>query len=182
PGERREAAVPSVLAPRGRAGAGGGVREAEPVSRQPLAVLPGETEEHAGRRREPARPLDDSVRQPDGRRQRAQPQAGADFPGGRREREAEGQPARALQGRDADGERAADDAPQAGREGGEVRRQHRGSGYLGGGMFYRFGILLCLAWAASAAGDTRVADAASRGDREAVRALARQKADVKGAQ
>src|SRR5581483_7004700 len=79
-------------------------------------------------------------------------------------------------------ERAADDAPQAGREGGEVRRQHRGSGYLGGGMFYRFGILLCLAWAASAAGDTRVADAASRGDREAVRALARQKADVKGAQ
>ena len=51
------------------------VREDQHVPRQPAAVLPREAEEHAGRRRQPARQHADHLRLADGQLERAQPQA-----------------------------------------------------------------------------------------------------------
>src|SRR5262249_15858603 len=64
--KRRKDAVPSVLAPWRESGESGGVREAQPVPRQPDSLLPGETQEHAGWRWNPAGPFDGPLRQPDG--------------------------------------------------------------------------------------------------------------------
>ena len=94
-----------------------GVRQVEPVSREPAAVFPGEAEEHAGWRRQSAGPFDGAVRQPDGRFERTQSQARAAVPGwATPTAQLKGNLHVRTQGRDADGECAADDVAQAGRE------------------------------------------------------------------
>ena len=126
PGERRHHAVPRAVAPRRQVGDNRGVRQAEPLSRQHRRLFPRETEEHAGRRRQPARSHAGALRQPDGRRQPPFAQATAAVPGRTRQRSAQRQSA--LQGAagHADGERALDRLAQArSRRCRSHRRQHR---------------------------------------------------------
>ncbi len=76
-GERREDALPSVLASRRESCEDRGIRKAESLPRQPASVLPGQAEEHSGWRRESAGSFDGDVRQSDGRFECSQSQAGA---------------------------------------------------------------------------------------------------------
>ena len=90
-----------------------------------LEQLPGQAQEHAGRRRKPARPHDGHLRVADGQLERAQPQALPAVPGGRRRRRAAGQPAHQGGRRHADGQRHAVHAAHPGSRRHEgVRRQH----------------------------------------------------------
>ena len=113
PGERLQGRVPPGVAPQAKDEKILDFAEDQQVPRQHGSVFPREAEEHAGRRRQPARQHADHLRLADGRLERAQPQARAAVPRRPRGRRAEGQPAHQGGRRHADGQRDADRGAQA---------------------------------------------------------------------
>ena len=89
-GERIQGRVPLLVAPRRARGSHRGLLEDQHLPRQHDSVFPREAEEHAGRRRQPAREHAGDVRLADGRFEPAQPQARAAVPRRTRRRRAQG--------------------------------------------------------------------------------------------
>ena len=106
-------ALPPGVAPPGARGPDPRLPEDQHLPRQPAAVLPRQAEEHARRRRHPARQHAGHLRLADGQLERAQPQALPAVRRRPRRRPAEGRPARQGRRRHADGQRDADAAAPA---------------------------------------------------------------------
>ena len=133
-GHRRARRLPQRVAPLERAEEHGPVRRHQPLPREDARLLPGAAAGDARRRRHPARPLDDSLRQQPERRQRAQLRSAAGGARRRRLRPADRRTPPAPRAAHADVEPAAGHAPQAGRAGGSHRRQHRAVVLVEGGL------------------------------------------------
>ena len=127
------------------------------------------------------------VRQRHGQSRHARPRQPAD-PGRRRRRgQAQGRPSHPLRGADAAGQSAPDAAGQSRRPPGLLRRQPAArsrncSSRFRCDMTLRLASLMLAGGMLAAAADTRLADAAKKADRAAVRALLAQHADVNAPQ
>src|SRR5262249_25895636 len=163
------------------------IRNDQQVSRQHRHVLPGQAEEDAGRRRQPFGSHAGDVRIADGRLECPQSSSRAAFPGGGSERDSQRAAAYPGPGRNAVRESVSDIDAQARCPNGQLRRQHWRNGVMKRGKLISglclsligFVYLTALMVAAT---DTQVADAAMKGNKEAVRSLIKQAADVNAAQ
>ena len=194
PGERREDAVPSLLASRRDSGEDRGVRQAQSLSRQPDSVLPRKAEEHADG---DGNLLDHSLvlyGSPMGDANVHNHKRVPIFLAGHANGKLKGNLHVRCQGRHADGERAADHAAQARRATSEsIRRQHgevaiyvlwsmRAKGLSQISRTSVIGSASVQRLLLSAAADTRLSDAAMQGDRRRSAPCSKQKVDVNAAQ